>query len=434
MKTVIMAGGKGTRISSVASDIPKPMIKIAGMPVLEHEIKCLREQGFTDIILTINHLGNIIIDYFGDGSKISPVTGSPFGVHIDYYIEKEPLGNAGALFRLKEKLTDDFLLLNADIMFDINLNRFVQYHKQKGGVLTLFAHPNDHPYDSSLIATDKEQRIISWLSKEEKRPKYYQNLVNAGLHVVSSKVLDMDVSAHKVDLDADVLKTLAGTGKLYAYISPEYVKDMGTPERYEAVCRDFCTGKMNSRNLYKKQKAFFLDRDGVINQHVGFLRSTEDFVLLPGVAKAIRTINKSEYLAIVVTNQPVIARGEVSIEELEMIHHKMETLLGQEGAYLDGIYYCPHHPQKGFPGERVVYKINCNCRKPNPGMLLQAADDFNIDLLQSWMIGDSRNDIEAGIRAGCQTVMLGGMKDCHATLELESLMDLVDFMFHKSLH
>ena len=129
MKTVIMAGGRGTRISSVASDIPKPMIKIGGKPVLEHELECLRDQGFTDIILTISHLGHIIMDYFGDGSGISPVTGKPFGVHIKYYFEKEPLGNAGALFKIKERFQSNFLFLNADAVFDVHINRFVAYLK-----------------------------------------------------------------------------------------------------------------------------------------------------------------------------------------------------------------------------------------------------------------------------------------------------------------
>lgn len=113
MKVVIMAGGKGTRMLSIASDIPKPMIPIEGRPVLEREIECLCEQGFTDILITVGHLGNVIMDYFGNGLK--------FGVHITYYFEKKPLGNAGALFQVKDQLTDDFLLLNADAMFDIDL-------------------------------------------------------------------------------------------------------------------------------------------------------------------------------------------------------------------------------------------------------------------------------------------------------------------------
>lgn len=407
MKTVIMAGGKGTRISSVASDIPKPMIPIEGKPVLEHELECLRDQGFTDVILTVGHLGSIIMDYFGDGSGISPVTGKPFGVNIEYYFEQEPLGNAGALYRIKEKLTDDFLLLNADSMFNVDFNRFVSFHKEKGGLVTLFTHPNSHPYDSGLILADRSDSVIQWLAKEDKRPIYYRNRVNAGLHVISPKVLEASIHTSKIDLDRQVLKPLAGTGKMFCYNSPEYVKDMGTPERYASVCRDFREGKIQAKNLKEKQKAVFLDRDGTINKYVGFLRNIDEFELIPGVADAIKAINDSGYLAIVVTNQPVIARGEVSLSELERIHNKMETLLGQKGAYLDAIYYCPHHPHKGYAGERSEYKIDCTCRKPKPGMLLQAAEDFNIDLDQSWMIGDGENDVEAGQAAGCKTVLIG---------------------------
>ena len=146
------------------------MIKIEGKPVLEHELECLRDQGFKDIILTDSHLRNIIMDYFGDGSGISPATGKPFGVHIEYYFEKEPLGNAGALFKIKDKLNSDFLLLNADAVFDVDFNRFVAFHKQHGGLVTLFTHPNSHPYDSGLIIADK--MVLSsngWLRKMNER-------------------------------------------------------------------------------------------------------------------------------------------------------------------------------------------------------------------------------------------------------------------------
>lgn len=407
MKTVIMAGGKGTRISSVASDIPKPMIRIGDMPVLEHEIMCLRDQGFSDFIITVSHLGHIIMDYFGDGRKVSPATGEPFDVHIDYYIEEQPLGNAGALFQMKDKLTEDFLLLNADAMFDIDFNRFVAYHKQKGGLVTLFTHPNSHPYDSGLIISDEDGAVKQWLTKEEDRPKYYRNRVNAGLHIISPRVLACEIMTSKIDLDRQILKPLAGTGKMYVYDSPEYVKDMGTPERYKAVCNDFENGTVQAKNLRRKQRAIFLDRDGTINKYVDFLRNIDDFDLIDGVSDAIRAINNSGYLAIVVTNQPVIARGEVTFGELDEIHNKMETLLGYDGAYLDGIYFCPHHPHKGYDGEVPELKIDCDCRKPKPGMLLQAAEEFNIDLSLSWMIGDSENDILAGKAAGCKTGLIG---------------------------
>lgn len=399
MKVVIMAGGKGTRMLSIASDIPKPMIPIEGRPVLEHEIECLCEQGFTDILITVGHLGNVIMDYFGDGLK--------FGVHITYYFEKEPLGNAGALFQVKDQLTDDFLLLNVDAMFDIDFNRFVQYHKTHDAVATLFTHPNSHPYDSGVIIADEHMAVRKWLAKEDERPEYFKNRVNAGLHVLNKRILEQTVEGGKIDLDRQLLKPLAGTGQMYCYDSPEYVKDMGTPERYYAVCKDFANGIVKARNLKNRQKAIFLDRDGTINEYVGFLTDIKEFRLLDGVAEAIRKINASGYLAIVVTNQPIIARGEVSFTELQEIHNKMETLLGAEGAYIDAIYFCPHHPDKGFEGERVEYKISCDCRKPKPGMLLKAAEDFNIDLSRSWMVGDGKNDVEAGKNAGCKTVLIG---------------------------
>ena len=422
MKVVIMAGGRGTRISSVASDIPKPMIRIEGKPVLEHEVECLRDQGFTDLIITVSHLGNIIMDYFGDGSGISQVTGKPFGVHIEYFVEKEPLGNAGALFHLKEKLTEDFLLLNADAIFDVDFNRFVAFHREKGGLATLFTHPNSHPYDSGLILADDNGAVEQWLTKEDARPTYYRNRVNAGLHVLSPKVLDVEVTTPKVDLDRQLLKPLAGTGKMFCYDSPEYVKDMGTPERYEAVCRDFREGKVQARNLRNKQKAVFLDRDGTINRYVGFLRKEEEFELLPGVAEAIGKINASGHLAVVVTNQPVIARGEVTVPELQNIHNKMETLLGYEGVYVDAIYYCPHHPHKGYEGEIPELKFDCDCRKPKPGMLLKAAEEYHIDLANSWMIGDAENDIKAGIAAGCKTALIGE-GDFDQTVTVSSLLE-----------
>ena len=424
MKVVIMAGGRGTRITSVASDIPKPMIKIGDKPVLEHELECLRSQGFTDIIITVSHLGQIIMDYFGDGSKVSPATGKPFGVHIEYYFEKEPLGNAGALFKIKEKLTEDFLLLNADALFDVDFNRFVDYHRQHGALVTLFAHANDHPYDSGLLVVDKDNYVQQWLTKEDARPQYYRNIVNGGLHVLSPKVLDVEINTPKVDLDRQILKPLAGTGKILCYNSPEYAKDMGTPERYYAACEDYKSGKIQGKNLRNKQKAIFLDRDGTINKYVGYLRTPEQFELLEGVGEAIRKINLFGYLAIVVTNQPVIARGEVTADGLQQIHNKMETMLGKEGAYLDGVYYCPHHPDKGFAGEVEELKIVCECRKPKAGLLLQAAKDFNIDLSQSWMIGDSENDVLAGKNAGCKTALIGET-DYGQNLQVTSLLDFV---------
>ena len=429
MKVVIMAGGKGTRIASIANNIPKPMIQIGGKPILEHQINNLKACGLTDIILVIGHLGCVIRDHFKDGHDL--------GVNISYFVEDHPLGTAGALFKMPE-LTEDFLLLCGDVMIDVDFRRFIRFHQEHQAWASLMAHPNGHPYDSSLLVTEtlesqekgglpiESHRVTGWLNKEDER-LYYKNRVNAGIEIISPTLL-AETMKHftprhpeqpdKIDLDRDVLKPNIPSGKIFAYDTPEYIKDMGTPDRFYEVEQDLQSGKVSARNLSKKQKAIFLDRDGTINVYKGFLTKAEDFELISGAAEAIKHINRSGYLAIIVSNQPVIARGECTFEELQTIHNRMETLLGKEGAFVDAIYYCPHHPDKGFEGERIEYKQDCDCRKPKSGLLLQAAKDWNIDLAASYMIGDSERDVAAGNAAGCKQSFLIKKNESGALLSI----------------
>ncbi|MCL1927439.1 MAG: HAD-IIIA family hydrolase [Treponema sp.] len=398
MKTVIMAGGKGSRMASIASDIPKPMIPLHGKPVLQYQLECLVKNGFTDILITIGHLGHVIKDFFKDGKQ--------FNCFISYYEEVEPLGSGGSLFKIIDKLDDDFVLINGDIIFDIDFSRFVNYYRTSGAWAALAVHPNSHPFDSALLVTDSENRVIKWINKEDSRG-YYKNQVNAGIHILSKKLLrSVTLPSEKADLDREILKPLIPTGKIYAYPTPEYIKDAGTPVRFKQVTEDIEKGLVQKRNLSQKQKAIFLDRDGTINTFNSFVTKPEDFELLKGAAEAIRKINSSGYLAIVITNQPVIARGETDAATLDLIHMKMETDLGAAGAYIDDLFYCPHHPDKGFPGERPEYKIDCSCRKPKPGMILAAAKKYNIELPCSYMVGDDMRDARAGIAAGCIPIFL----------------------------
>jgi histidinol-phosphate phosphatase family protein len=173
----------------------------------------------------------------------------------------------------------------------------------------------------------------------------------------------------KIDLDRDILKPSIKSNKIYVCTTPEYTKDMGTPDRFAQVTSDIENGIVRQKCLSVRQRCVFLDRDGTINKFNNFITKPEDFELIDGAADAIKKINSLGFLAIVVTNQPVIARGEVEPYTLELIHMKMETELGKHGAYIDDLFYCPHHPDKGFPGERSEFKIDCDCRKPKPGMI-----------------------------------------------------------------
>jgi D,D-heptose 1,7-bisphosphate phosphatase len=416
-----MAGGKGTRVASIAGDIPKPMIPICGKPILEHQLEVLKKNGLTDIIIGVGHLGQHIKDYFGDGSR--------FGCNISYYTETEPLGTAGMLYKLTD-LSGDFIVLNGDIIFDIDCVRMISFHKEKKAQATLAVHPNSHPYDSALIITDTNNCITGWLNKEDERT-YYKNQVNAGIHILSVDFLkNCPQTKEKIDLDRDMLKPSIQSRQIFAYKTPEYIKDMGTPERYTQVTANIENGIVQKKNLAQKQKAVFLDRDGTINTFNGFVTKPEGLELIEGTASAIKKINSLGYLAIVITNQPVIARGEVDLETLDLIHMKMETDLGKCGAYIDDLFFCPHHTDKGFPGERLEYKIDCDCRKPKPGMLLQAAQKYNIDLSHSYMVGDDKRDIQAGINASCIPVFLSkiGNYEDNNVRTFASLLNFADWL------
>lgn len=399
MKVVVIAGGQGTRIASVNSEIPKAMIPIDGKPILEYELELAKRYGFTDFLFIIGYLGDRIADYFGDGAK--------WGVNIDYFKEEQPLGTAGALGLLKDKLKEHFFVFYGDTVMDVDLQAMLEFHKAKGADATLFIHPNDHPYDSDIVDIDEQGRVCRVLLKPHADGFVSRNMVNAALFIFSPKILDVITPYTKCHIEKNVLPVCLEQGmNLYGYVSFEYIKDMGTPERYLAVCNDVVSGKVARLNRRYQRPAVFLDRDGVVNYEVNLLSKPEQVQLIPGAAEAIRYINASGFLAIIVTNQPVIARNLCDLTDLKYIHDWLETLLGRQHAYLNAIYFCPHHPDAGYPEERREYKIVCNCRKPAPGMLLQAATDWNIDMAHSYMIGDTQRDIQAGESAGCSQSFL----------------------------
>ena len=392
IRAAILAGGKGTRISKLYPDLPKPMIPVCGKPLLQRQIESLVAQGFNDITLIIGCKADLIKQHFG--------TGEAYGANIDYIIEDEPLSTGGALSLLPR---DDFLILYGDVYYDIEISRFISFHRDNQAQITLFVHPNSHPYDSDIVVTDAENRVTAWKSKKDTKRSELRNLVNAGLYVLSAESLPTGKAVRR-DLEHDLILEKISEGRVFAYRSTEYVKDMGTPERLHAVESDIESGMAESRSLRNKQRAVFIDRDGTINEENGYVMSPNHLDLIPGAAEAICILNSSQYLAICITNQPIIARGDVSIDELEAIHARLDTLLGNEGAYLDDLLFCPHHPDKGFEGEIPEYKIDCECRKPKPGMLIEAAERYNIDLSQSYMIGDRTADMTAGQAAGCKTI------------------------------
>jgi len=427
MKAVILAGGEGTRLGSLTRTTPKPMIPLGGRPLLEHQLELLKRYGFTEVLLITGYLGEVIRDHFGDGQSR--------GMRIEYFREETPLGTAGAVKAAGHLLKDDFLVLYGDVMLDVDLTRLVDFHFEKSGDATLVVHPNDHPQDSDLVEADAAGRITGFHPKPHDPRIYYRNLVNAALYVMSPGVLSRVEAGRPADFGKDVFPGMVDRMNLYGYLTAEYLKDVGTPERLEQVSADYASGRVSRMNRQIRRRAIFLDRDGIINAEKGYISRVEDFDLLPGVAAAIRRINASELLAIVVTNQPVVARNLCSEETVEMIHRKMETLLGREKAKLDAVYYCPHHPDAGYPGENVRYKVDCDCRKPRTGMVDRAREEFNIDLAGSFIVGDTWRDIQTGRDCGMTAYAVRspapyGDRNVEPDATFDSLAEAVDFIHH----
>lgn len=396
----ILAGGQGTRLASRSGDLPKPMVPVMGKPVLQHQIELCRRHGFTDIALLVHHRHETISDFFGDGSR--------FGVRIRYEVEDAPRGTSGALRDALHALKPQFLLLYGDTYLDIDLRRFFDAHLASDANATLFLHPNDHPYDSDLVDIDDQGQVRGIHPYPHPEGQDLRNLVNAALYAIRNESLaSVTPEAGKADIAKHMFPAMLAQGlRLHGYVTPEYIKDMGTPDRLDKVERDIEVGLPERLSWRGLRKAVFLDRDGTLNREVNHLKFPDQIELLPGVGEAVRQLNRAGLLAVLTTNQPVIARGDVTIEELHQIHARLESLLGTQRAYLDAIYYCPHHPDKGFEGEVPALKIVCDCRKPAPGMIEQASRDLAISREGSWMVGDTTADIEAGRRAGVRTMLL----------------------------
>lgn len=399
-QVAILAGGMGTRLKVRTGNLPKPMTPILGRPVLEHQIALCRRHGFTRIALLVHYEHEAISGYFGGGER--------WGVELTYCVEQDARGTAGALRDALSGMDNRFLVLYGDTYADVDLGALWESHAASGSVATLLLHPNDHPDDSDLVEVDAQSRVAAVHPYPHPEHEVYANLVNAALYVLERDVLDAVIPvAGKSDLAKHTFPAMLDAGMhLHAYITPEYIKDMGTPERLDKVERDIVVGlpeRLSSRQL---RHAVFLDRDGTLNVEVNHLRSPSQLQLLPGVADAVRSINRAGLLAVGVTNQPVLARGDVSWADLNRIHATLDHLLGQGKAYLDRLYVCPHHPDSGFPGEVPELKIDCDCRKPRTGMINRAVHELNIARRNSWMVGDTSSDILAGARAGLRTILV----------------------------
>jgi len=430
MQAVILAGGMGTRLRTVTGDdLPKPLVEVNGRPLLDYQLDQISAAGIRDVVLLTGFGGDRIGEFCGDGSR--------WGLQIRCVRENHAAGTAGAVLQAIDALQKRFILLYGDTVFDVDLRRMWNYHDQYAPLATLFLHPNDHPHDSDLVEVDSNDRILRFHPYPHPPDANLPNLVNAGIYILERSALSALFNLPpKPDFGKHVFPLLlAQQGRLMGYRSPEYVKDAGTPERLQRTAQDLLSGRVANGSLRHAAPAVLLDRDGTLIAERGYVRRPEDVELLPGIGDALAQLNRSRYRTALITNQPVIARGECDEEGMRQIHNRLETLLGNDGAYLDALYYCPHHPDAGFAGERVDLKIACECRKPNTGLIQQAQRDLNLNLADSWMIGDTTTDVMTARRAGVRSILVhsgeagrDGKFPCLPDFECPSLVEAVDLI------
>ena len=417
-QAVILCGGRGTRLGQLTQQVPKPLILVDGVPLLERTLNTLWEQGIREFILLNGHLATAIKDYIKRSVWAER--------QVTLFKEDKPLGTSGALPLVKEKLAENFLVVYGDVFLDFKLSPLIKKHLATQALATLLIRQSDHPWDSDLVEVNPTGEVKSWHSKG-KNPENTANWGNAAFYVCQKDLLKaIEVGAFS-GFAEDVFPKLVEQGtKIQTYQLPEnqWVCDMGTPDRIGKV-EEYLQRKIKAKQAQenpKKIETLFLDRDGTLNQLNGLVDHPEKLKLIDGVAEALGALDKAGITCFVVTNQPVIARGLCSQKTLNEIHQKLNREVEAKGGKLKKIYYSPYHPETQHGEGIKEFRRASSCRKPRPGMIFQAQEEWGIDLAACALVGDSWRDMEAAKAAGIRSIAVG-----EESRKLESQAYFTDF-------
>ena len=370
-QVLILAGGFGTRLASVVKDTPKPMAPVAGRPFLEYQIEYLRNQGFTEFTLLTGYMSVAIESHFGDGRS--------FGVRINYSVEKEPLGTGGAIRQAMENSNaSEFLVLNGDGLFATDYRRLVRL--SAGADLSLGLKFTNDLSRFGAVDINEDFKIVGFRERDTLATEGY---INAGAYFIKREALRL-FPLGKFSLETAVLQPLSLRKILKGIPCGGKFVDIGTPESF--------TWAQNHLPAWLKEKivpCLFLDRDGVLIRHKSYLHRVEDVILVPEIVELIKVARSRGWRVIAVTNQAGVARGYFTEEDCNAVHAEIDQLLSAQGVSLDAWFTCYDHVDGKIP----KYTRSSFMRKPKPGMVLAACDQFPIDLSASLMIGDNVTDV-----------------------------------------
>lgn len=374
-QTVILAGGIGSRLRPLTNDVPKPMVLVNNRPFLEYLIDMLKENGISEVVLLLGYLPEKITGHFGDGSS--------FGIDIKYSIGQVS-DKTGTRIKNAEHLLDDyFLLMYGDNYWPLNLEKLLEFYTRHEALASVTVYANKDGITRNNILVDDGGYVLKY---DKTRKDNNLNGVEIGFFIINKKVLEL-MPPRNFSFEEVVLPELIVRRQLGGYQTDHRYYSISTPERLKLA-----------EKLLEPKKVVFLDRDGVINRkppRAEYVKRWEEFEFLPEATQALRLLTQNGYDIYLVTNQAGIARGAMSEQDLNDIHEALGKELEKHDVRISAIYYCPHGWDDG-----------CECRKPKPGLLYQAARDRNLDLTKTIFIGDDERDLQAGTAAGCKTILV----------------------------
>ncbi len=374
LQAVILAGGRGSRLGELTRHTPKPLLPVAGRPFIEHLLVELHRHGVTEVVILVGPSAAPFRSVLGDGDR--------FNLRLAYVEEPSPAGTGGALYHVRDRLAETFLMLNGDSWFDINLLRLTAtaLEPSRLGRIALCHLEDTARYGRVEVADDG--CVLAFAEKTAGRP----GLINSGVYWFDRAIVD-----HRrplpCSLEVDLFPVLAREGRIEGLALPGRFIDIGTPADFDRADR-LMAG-------WRRRPAAFLDRDGVLNADTGYVHRPDQIVWIEGAADAVARLNDAGYFVFVVTNQSGVARGYYGEATVQELHRWMNQRLAESSAHVDAFYYCPHHPTAGHP----PYGQACDCRKPAPGMIRRALAEWPVEIAGSFLIGDQPTDLAAAAAA-----------------------------------
>lgn len=374
MQAVILAGGLGTRLKPFTDHTPKPMIEINSVPFVSYLIEQVRSWGIKEVLLLLGYKAEKIMSYLGDGTD--------YGVHITYSVTPIVYDTGARLMSAQTELKDEFLLMYCDNYCPVNYEKAYKQFKDSHHLIQITAYANKDGYTRNNLSV--ENGLVTVYDK--KRIEDNLQAVDIGYAFIRKEVLN-DMPDGNVNFEKEVYPKIIEKKRMGVYITEHRYYSIGSWERIELT-----------REFFREKKAVFLDRDGTLNVRppkACYIEKADEFVWLPKARESIKLLKDNGYLVYLFTNQPGIARGNLTWEILDSIHEKMNEGLAETGTCLDGIYICPHGWDDG-----------CGCRKPKPGLLYQAQKEHSLNLTKCVVVGDDQRDIEAGENADVEKCIL----------------------------